>query len=318
MIVAADATLSDAEMSPQTPIPDALTNAPETPEEVLAAINAGVAEHHAWLKSWHRALVCATPPAGAVLAGANPAGSPFAAWLKAHGGTGLLAQDAFAELQRRLERARELGKLLAERTGGERHLPPEDYDALVEAASAFEKQAGRLADAFRKAVAELDPLTGLANRVTMLRELEAEFDRARRTGQPCGIALADLDRFKSVNDTHGHGVGDKVLAAAAGRFLSRLRPYDAIWRYGGEEFVICLPNADEATALRILERLRETLAARPIPIRDDLDLPVTSSFGLSMVEGEVSLKHTIERADQALYAAKRDGRNRVTLWRDGV
>ena len=318
MIAASDLQLADATMNPHAPIPEALTDAPETPEEVLAAINAGVAEHHAWLKSGHRALVCATPPTAAVLAGADGAGSPFAGWLKTHGGTGLLAQDAFAELQRRLERARELGKLLAERAAGGRRLPLEDYDALVEAASAFEKQASRLADAFRKAVAELDPLTGLANRVTMLRELETEFDRARRTGQPCGIALADLDRFKSVNDTHGHAVGDKVLAAAAGRFLSRLRPYDAIWRYGGEEFVICLPNADEPTALRILERLRDALAARPIPIRDDLDLPVTSSFGLAMVEGEVGLKGTIERADQALYAAKRDGRNRVSLWREGL
>lgn len=296
----------------------AFARPPETPEDVLAAVGAAMEEHHHWMKVWHRALVCGTPPADIVLKGNTPQASAFARWMAEHGGRGLLQQAAFAEMKQRFDRVRELGRLLAERALSGRRVPPEDYDAMVEAASAFERQAARLSDAFRKAVAELDPLTGLANRVTMLRELEAEYDRAVRTGQPCGVALADIDRFKSVNDTHGHGVGDKVLAATAGRFLTRLRPYDAIWRYGGEEFLICLPNADEATALRILERLRETLAARPIPVQEELELPVTASFGLAMVRTGESLKRLIERADKALYVSKREGRNRTTLWQDDI
>lgn len=296
--------------------PHALSHPPETPEDVLVAVDAAMAEHHAWMKIWHRGLVCGTPPDPRVLGGKGGAPSPFAAWLAEHGGRGLLQQDAFAELQRRFSRVRELGRLLAERALTGKRVPPEDYDAMVDASSAFERQAARLADAFRKAVAELDPLTGVANRVTMLRDLEVEYDRAVRTGQSCGIALADIDRFKLVNDLHGHGAGDKVLAMAAGRFLTRLRPYDSIWRYGGEEFLICLPNADARTALGILERLRETLAETPIAISDTLDLPVTASFGLAMVRPEESLKRLIERADRALYLSKQEGRNRTTLWQE--
>lgn len=292
----------------------ALDAVPEGPQDVLAALDAGLEAHHAWLAAWHRALVCKTPPDEAVVAEDPAAACAFGRWLARHGEEDLLRQPAFAELQSLHGRARQLGKLIAERAAAGKAVPPVEYDALIEVTERFEAVARRLRDAFRKAVAELDPLTGLANRVTMLRELAAELDRAKRSGQPCGIALADIDRFKAVNDTHGHAAGDKVLAAAAGRFLSHLRPYDTIYRYGGEEFLICLPNADLATARGVLERLRQTLAEAPVPVDADLTLAVTSSFGLAMADDAAGLKTLIERADAALYEAKRAGRDRVVSW----
>lgn len=292
----------------------ALDAVPEGPQDVLAALDAGLEAHHAWLAAWHRALVCQTVPDPDVVADDPVAACPFGRWLGRHGEEHLLRQPAFADLKNLHGRARDLGKLIAERAAAGKPVPALEYDALIEVAERFETVARRLRDAFRKAVAELDPLTGLANRVTMLRELEAELERAGRTGQPCGIALADIDRFKAVNDTHGHTAGDKVLAAAAGRFLSHLRPYDTIYRYGGEEFLICLPNADAATARVVLERLRETLAGEPVPVDAEMALSVTASFGLAMARDGAGLKTLIERADAALYDAKRAGRDRVVTW----
>jgi len=145
----------------------------------------------------------------------------------------------------------------------------------------------------------------------MNAELAAEYERAVRTDTPCCIALADIDHFKKVNDTYGHGIGDQVLAATAGRFLSQLRPYDLIYRYGGEEFLLCLPNADPKTAAVVLGRLRMALFERAIPLEDNTDLSVSASFGFAQIIGSVPLKEIIAQADQALYQAKQAGRNCV-------
>ncbi|MGE4221475.1 MAG: diguanylate cyclase, partial [Alphaproteobacteria bacterium] len=127
-------------------------------------------------------------------------------------------------------------------------------------------------------------------------------------------ALADVDYFKQVIDTYGHGVGDLVLRAVAGVFLMHVRPYDTVFRYGGEEFLIGLPNAEPDTAERVLDRLREALEQTPVPLPDGGSLPVRASFGMACVVAGLSLREAIERADRALYAAKRQGRNRVVSW----
>lgn len=118
----------------------------------------------------------------------------------------------------------------------------------------------------REILEELDPLTGLHNRHAMERELERERERFLRTKHPCCIALGDLDHFKQVNDSYGHGVGDRVLEASADCFLRHLRPYDSLYRYGGEEFLFCLPDADLKSARKIIERLRLELESRPVEI----------------------------------------------------
>jgi diguanylate cyclase (GGDEF)-like protein len=107
-----------------------------------------------------------------------------------------------------------------------------------------------------------------------------------------------------------------VLRAVAGRFLSRLRPTDSIYRYGGEEFLISLPNANAGMARSVLERLRRALEERPIGLEDGSEVAVTASFGVANVTGDTDLQSVMERADQALYAAKEAGRNRVLGWRE--
>ena len=127
------------------------------------------------------------------------------------------------------------------------------------------------------------------------------------------MALADLDHFKTINDTHGHAAGDQVLAFAAGLFVSGVRPYDMIFRYGGEEFLFCLPGAGLEQAAMILERLHKRLATSSIRLRSGERIKVTTSIGVAeLCDGETP-EDALERADKALYRAKQNGRNRIEV-----
>ena len=165
-------------------------------------------------------------------------------------------------------------------------------------------------------MAVTDSLTGLYNRHYLDTYLEVSLERSRVDGKPLAVAIIDIDFFKAVNNTHGHPAGDNVLRTVAGRFLSRLRPYDEIFRYGGEEFLICLPGTDAVRAAEVAERLRLSLADQPMRLADGTVLPLTASFGLCLTDEAVPLKQTIEQADAALYLAKNNGRNRFEMWVD--
>jgi diguanylate cyclase (GGDEF)-like protein len=161
----------------------------------------------------------------------------------------------------------------------------------------------------------IDTKTGLRNAATWETEATAEVARAIRTRTPLSVALVDIDHFKTVNDTHGHLVGDKALRAVTDALRSQLRPYDLAGRFGGEEFAILLPHTYEANALSIAERLRLRIAAMSIPAdTDDESGPqvrLTVSIGVAGLDGSGSeLTDLIAAADAALYYAKETGRNR--------
>ena len=161
-----------------------------------------------------------------------------------------------------------------------------------------------------------DGLTGLLNRNSILEALDDEISRATRSGEPVSVIMADLDRFKLVNDTHGHVAGDAVLREAARRLKSSARRYDSVGRYGGEEFLIVLPGCDSAAAAAQAERMRDAIGATPIPIPSQ-PLAVTASLGVSC-SNCCPPETLVRQADDALYAAKAGGRNRVALSVQGV
>lgn len=159
-----------------------------------------------------------------------------------------------------------------------------------------------------------DALTGVWNRAAILGLLEKELDRGRREGRPVGVALADLDHFKRINDTLGHLAGDAVLSQTAQRMLGTLRPYDAVGRYGGEEFLIVLPGCDRGPALALADRLCQHVAADPI-IAEGRAVGVTLSLGVTSWEPGLDwgVRELLRAADVALYAAKDLGRNCARL-----
>lgn len=158
-----------------------------------------------------------------------------------------------------------------------------------------------------------DELTGLPNRRAFLRRLEDEVGRVHRYGFPLSLAVIDLDRFKEINDKHGHAAGDEVLRCYAKNILSIFRHHDLVARYGGEEFAVLLPNTDREGSLRALSKVQKRAAETHIQI-DDMPMPVPPfSAGLAVYQPGETPNSLIKRADNALYRAKRMGRNRVEL-----
>lgn len=162
-----------------------------------------------------------------------------------------------------------------------------------------------------------DRLTGLWNRGMVLDELDRTIKRVRRTGEHLTVALADVDHFKAVNDTHGHDAGDRVLRETARRIKASLRDVDAVGRYGGEEFLIVLASRDSAGQLAALDRVGLVVSQAPIEIGIGRWVTVTLSIGAARsLTSEPDAASLILAADEALYRAKDHGRNCLKLaWR---
>ncbi len=157
-----------------------------------------------------------------------------------------------------------------------------------------------------------DALTGLYNRRYMETHVGTLVDQAVARGKPLSVLILDIDYFKSINDTHGHDAGDDVLQDFAIRIRKSIRGIDLACRYGGEEFVVVMPETDLAVATMVAERLRRRIASEPFPIQKGARMiEVTISIGIAALGPNDDAAAVIKRADQALYRAKRDGRNRV-------
>jgi diguanylate cyclase (GGDEF)-like protein len=199
---------------------------------------------------------------------------------------GMIALKQFAEMRQRLE------KLVGERTA-----------ALQDKTRQLEK------------LASLDTLTGLHNRRHADAFLDLALESAGRDGTALGVALADVDHFKQINDGHSHAVGDRVLECVARLLGDRMRETDLVARYGGEEFLFCLVGMDEARAAEFCEQLRLAVERHPWAQLSP-GLQVTISVGLAVRRHESTVAALLQRADACLYRAKHLGRNRVVTRRD--
>jgi diguanylate cyclase (GGDEF)-like protein len=163
--------------------------------------------------------------------------------------------------------------------------------------------------------ARADAKTGLLNVAAWERQAEAEVARAVRTSTPLAVALLDLDRFKHVNDTYGHLIGDEVLRQIAATMTDNLREYDVAGRFGGEEFVMLLPQTRAVDALRIAERVRAQIAQLPVRVGEGEQVSVTVSIGVAALDAgaQRELPDLLAAADAALYRAKASGRDQVQM-----
>ena len=165
-------------------------------------------------------------------------------------------------------------------------------------------------------LASTDALTGILNRRAFMEKMGVEMGRAERKSRPLSIVMVDIDYFKNVNDTYGHQLGDVVLQKFSKHLTSQLRIYDFVGRYGGEEFIICLPETSESQANQLAERLRISLAGLTIDLPGSVQtLKITASFGVAATDtiAKACLDMLLNKADQALYRAKAQGRNRVCV-----
>jgi two-component system cell cycle response regulator len=164
------------------------------------------------------------------------------------------------------------------------------------------------------ALAVTDDLTGLYNRRYFDRHLSVLLGKAQAQERNMAVMILDIDHFKSVNDTYGHDAGDMVLREFSARVKRNIRGVDLACRFGGEEFVVLMPDTDVLNAELVAERVRQAIAEKAFDVNSSRPLVVTVSVGVSFIESQVDTPETlIKRADLALYRAKREGRNRVIL-----
>ncbi|WP_027349823.1 biofilm regulation diguanylate cyclase SiaD [Halotalea alkalilenta] len=183
-------------------------------------------------------------------------------------------------------------------------------------------KVARISDRYQRAIQQsnvelrqeslFDPLTGLANRRMLTDRILSASDRARRHREPFAIAMLDVDHFKRINDQHGHEAGDRVLVAIAATLRDQTRSWDLCGRWGGEEFVLLLPNSGVSEAIPVIERLLEAIRRLSIKVKDEV-LKITASCGLSEHKEGDSLLQSLNRADAALLDAKRRGRDRYEV-----
>jgi diguanylate cyclase (GGDEF)-like protein len=157
-------------------------------------------------------------------------------------------------------------------------------------------------------ISQRDPLTGLFNRRHLFTKLEYELARAKR-GHPFGVIMLDLDGFKRVNDVQGHLRGDMLLKEIASALAASTRVIDVTARYGGDEFIVILPDADAAQAQLVAERIAK--AIRDVGLRFDAQRPVTASVGTAQAHADDSVASLIHRADESAYRAKKSGGDRI-------
>ncbi len=207
-----------------------------------------------------------------------------------------------------------IGALMVGAKPGDEPYPAEEQDLLTllahHIASVFEN--ARLFES-----ATYESLTGLLRREAILEQLDKELERAQRYGRPLTLAMADLDYFKEVNDRYGHLAGDTLLKTISQVAADGLRSTDWIGRYGGEEFLIVLPETDMAGAAAVAEKIRGLVQQTAVPMDDGTLASVTISIGLASLRDDyprqerLTARDLIAAADRSLYAAKNSGRNRV-------
>jgi diguanylate cyclase (GGDEF)-like protein len=281
---------------------------------VLNALEQALYNHDQWAEALYGALICRLPPDQRDMSSEAHRLCRFGQWYYTAGQAALERHPGFEEVGIEHERMHQYAARLLRATVEGVPISIHDYERFVTTLKRLRLEFETLQHEFAEALYNLDPLTGTPNRVGMLTKLREERELVSRGVHGCAVAMMDLDLFKTVNDQHGHGAGDRVLIDFAHYVMAHLRPYDKVFRYGGEEFLICLPDADADAGYEIIDRLRQELATLPFGGSDEKQFYVTVSFGISALDPTVPVEQSIDRADRALYVAKARGRNRVIVW----
>lgn len=273
-----------------------------------------IAAHLAWFKQINRTLVCASPVNKADLADDAYQRTHFGQWYYSQEPNPLRENLEFQALAATQQNMHNVTRLALLEVLDKRRPEPELYDQCIDLALRLNTTLRRVQLEIIGELLSTDSLTGCASRRGMLVRLREEQERSLRIQRPCCLCLLDFDHFKTVNDERGHPAGDAVLRQSLRFVTGVLRKYDSIYRYGGEEFLICLPGSPMKDALLVLERIRAGLECLPIRLPSGETLYVTASFGLAEMHPRRPVEEAIADADMALIRAKENGRNRIELW----
>lgn len=280
----------------------------------LKALEQALFAHEQWGEALHTTLTCRLQPDERDFDENAHRQCRFGQWCHGAGGQQLGVHPAFAEIVNEHARMHGYAAALLKSLTQSEPIEVAQYERFLNAMKRMRLEITSLKGELELELRNLDPLTGTPGRMGMLAKLREQQALVERGIQACTLAMLDIDHFKAVNDTYGHKAGDAVLVAIARCLQGHLRPYDVVYRYGGEEFLVCLPNTGAAVGLEVVERLRRAVADLPHAPDGKERIAVTVSAGLAEMGQGLGIEAAIDRADKALYAAKAAGRNRTVCW----
>ena len=283
-------------------------------QSTLQQLNQAIYNHEQWSKDLIRTIICRLSYDNRDIADDAHRQCRFGQWYYGSPPQTLLAHPSFVAIEIEHRRLHQFAKQLLLASTNEALGSPNNYDSFINAHDRMHLEIYSLKHELEELLYNRDVLTGAENRTGMLTRLRELHELVKRNVQECGIAIMDLDHFKMVNDTYGHSAGDEVLVAWVSHIKRHLRPYDRVYRYGGEEFLLSFPSTNIHSASDIIERLRSGIPAVDIGADETKPIMVTASFGITMLDPSVNVEESINRADIALYAAKKAGRNQSCIW----
>lgn len=282
----------------------------------LHELDRAIAHHAQWLARLNRQLICGGNISPDDLTDDAHLRCQLGLWLHGAEHARSTQDPSHAELESTHQSMHEIARHLLNAQAANQPIAAADYDALVAVATRIRQLLRRKEQELTERLGAVDKLTGLWNRQAVHLRMAEEIERVQRTRQPCAICFVDLDDFAKVNAAHGQVAGDLVLKGVASFFANHLRGYDTLFRLGGEEFLLCLPNIDIDQAGVLINRLREKLAAHTFTVADT-PIQLTASFGIVNLEPIFFIDETLERVERAQLIAKSEGGNRVCIWHDG-
>lgn len=282
--------------------------------KALSELDQALFHHEQWCEALHRTLICALDPDQRDTQDDAHLACRFGQWLYSPGAAHLAQHPSFAEIKGLHERVHVCARELLLKSAHHERIPLERYERFDTCLRQMRLEMLTAKHEIEDAIYNIDPLTGIASRVGLITKLREQQALVKRKVQTCYLAMLDIDHFKVVNDTYGHVVGDGILVAVARRMKTEMRPYDMLFRYGGEEFLICMPTTSTESCYAAMDRLRSHVAEKPFEIDGAPPIAITVSIGVAMLDCDTSVEMSVDRADKALYAAKAAGRNRVANW----
>jgi diguanylate cyclase (GGDEF)-like protein len=293
------------------------TRTPTELQVLISNVDQAIYNHDRWYESLIATLMCHLPYDAHDVHEESFRRCRFGQWLYSEGQRLLNDHASYAAIEGEHRRMHQSAARLLLAAADGTPIGVQDYELFTSAVKSLRLEATTLKRELEDLLSHIDPLTGVNSRTLLLTALREQHALVKRKVMPCSVVMMDLDHFKAINDTYGHQAGDRVLVTSAQYVMQHLRPYDRVFRYGGEEFVLILQSVGSEVALGIVGHLREGLAKMQIHYNDML-IGVTASFGVAPLDSDYSVEQSLDNADQALYAAKSAGRNRAQLWKGTV
>lgn len=276
-------------------------------QRITSELDQALYNHQQWCKELIRTLVCKLPSDKHDLSSESYRECRFGQWYYEHAHNSLQDHPGFIAIGEQHQRMHQAATrlLIASNIG----IHPTQYDDFANLLERMRMEVYALKRELEDLLYKRDPLTGAISRIDMLPILREQQELSKRQNMPCCLAMMDLDLFKNINDTYGHSIGDKILSASVHYIIENLRPYDKVFRYGGEEFLIFIQQIELQPAFEVIEKIRKGFSEMNIDIGKEEPIHLTASFGLAKLDTDSPIQQSIDNADKAMYAAKSSGRN---------